>query len=85
MPSAIILVNTSAGLERQFVKSLRCQIGVEEVFSVQGVYDVVVKVKADTFDMLKDCIAKIKKSLPKIQNITTMLVIERPPSISLEP
>ena len=77
MPSAIILVSTSIGVETHILKRLRLNAGVQEVFYVQGVYDIVVKVKTETFDTLRDCIAKIKESLPKIQDITTMLVVER--------
>lgn len=78
MPSAIILVSTGVGVEKPDLTRLRLSFGVEEVFSVQGVYDIVVKVKTETFELLRECIAKIKSALPKIQNITTMLVVECP-------
>jgi intracellular sulfur oxidation DsrE/DsrF family protein len=43
---------------------------------VQSAYDIVVKVKADTFDRLAATIQKIKVLLPKPQNIITMVVVE---------
>ena len=77
MPSAIILVNTSIGMENQVLKSLKGHEGVLEVFSVQGAYDIIVKVKTDTFASLRETIDKIKRTLPKIQSTVTMLVVER--------
>jgi hypothetical protein len=74
LPSAIILVNTSIGMEKNVLKSLKSNIGVE-VFPVQGAYDIVVKVKADTFDNLKASIARINRSLPKIRHMVTTLIV----------
>ncbi len=50
--------------------------GVLEAFSVHGAYDIIVKVKADTFSNLKDIIARIKRNLPKMQNMETILIVE---------
>ncbi len=63
-------------VEKYILKSLKLKKGVQEVFSVQGVYDIVVKIKTETFDTLKDCIARIKESLPKIQDMAIMLIVE---------
>jgi intracellular sulfur oxidation DsrE/DsrF family protein len=49
---------------------------VQEAHLVQSAYDIVVKVKADTFDRLAATIQKIKVLLPKPQNIITMVVVE---------
>jgi intracellular sulfur oxidation DsrE/DsrF family protein len=43
---------------------------------VQSAYDIVVKVKAETFDKLATIIQKIKVLLPKPQSIVTMVVVE---------
>jgi hypothetical protein len=80
MPSAIILVCISSEMEKLTLKQLRNSIGVLEVFRVHGAYDIVIKVKTDTFDLLRYSINKIKESFPKMQNIVTMLIIEHPSS-----
>ena len=80
LPSAIILVCTSSEMEKTTLKKLRNSIGVLEVFRVQGAYDIIIKVKTDTFDLLRYSINKIKETFPKMQNIVTMLVIEHPTS-----
>jgi DNA-binding Lrp family transcriptional regulator len=76
LPLAIILVCTASGTETHVLRNLKNSKGVLEVFPVNGAYDLVVKVKTETFDMLRECIAKIKQSLPKMQNMVTMLVVE---------
>ncbi len=81
MPSAILLVCMSTDTEKNVLSKVRSSKGVLEVFSVNGAYDLVVKVKTETFDLLRDCIAKIKQALPKTQNMVTMLVIEQRPSV----
>ncbi len=76
MPSAILLLNTASGTEKSVLRRLRRHECVQEAHLVQSAYDIVVKVKADTFDRLAATIQKIKILLPKPQNIITMLVVE---------
>ncbi len=75
MPSAFVLVST-LGAENDVLKTLKSDQSVEEVFAVQSVYDFVVKVKAETFDKLKEIITRIRKSEPKPNSVITMLVVE---------
>lgn len=78
MPSAIILVSTPIGLEKDVLKSLDGNEDVEEAFAVHGVYDIVVKVKAKRFDKVRDVIDRIKRSYPHgFLNMVTMWVIDR--------
>ncbi len=65
-------------MEKHVLKSLKSNQEVQEAFWVSGAYDIVLKVKAETFDMLKNTLDRIKKSLPKMQNMVTMLIIESP-------
>ena len=77
MPSAIILLNAPLGTENDVLKRLRSSEGVEEAFVVaQSVFDVVAKVKAETFDKLKEIIAGIKRSLSAHSNMVTVLLVE---------
>ena len=74
MPSAFVLVST-LDIENDVLKTLKSDESVE-VFAVQSVYDIVVKVKAETFDKLKEIIVRIRKSVPKPHSVLTMLVVE---------
>ena len=56
MPTAFVLIATEAGSEAEVLKDLRRIEGVEEAFTVDGVYDIIVRVKAGTMDQLKEII-----------------------------
>jgi DNA-binding Lrp family transcriptional regulator len=76
LPSAIILLSTASGSEESVLRSLRMHECVQEAHLVQSAYDIVVKVKAETFDKLTAIIRNIKLLMPKPQSIVTMLVVE---------
>ena len=78
MPSAIILLNTAIGMEKDVLKRLKNHECVVEAFAVQSVYDIVAKVKAESFDKLKEIISGIQRSLPKTYSIVTMLIVDTP-------
>jgi Lrp/AsnC family transcriptional regulator for asnA, asnC and gidA len=74
MPVAYVLVNTEA-FEPEVLKALRTVKGVEEAYAVYGVYDIVVKTKADTMSRLRDVHDKIRK-LNKVRQTLTMIAHE---------
>ncbi len=76
MPSAIILLSTAAGTEKAILRSLRKHECVQEAYAVQSAYDIIVKVKAETFDKLAAFISKIKEFSQKPLSVVTMLVVE---------
>jgi DNA-binding Lrp family transcriptional regulator len=58
MPRAFILVNVDPGAEEQAIKQLKSIEGVEESYVTYGVYDLMVRVKADTIEELKDIVTQ---------------------------
>ncbi|MGD6852520.1 MAG: Lrp/AsnC ligand binding domain-containing protein [Candidatus Bathyarchaeia archaeon] len=80
MPSAIILLSTAAGTEKAILHCLRKQDYVQEAYPVQSAYDIVVRVKAETFDKLSAIISTIKNLFPKPQSVTTMVIVEGQPA-----
>ncbi len=76
MPSAIILLNTDVGTEKDVLKHLRSHECVEEAYAVHSVYDIVAKVKAESFGKLQEIIVGIKRSLPKTHSVITMLIVD---------
>jgi DNA-binding Lrp family transcriptional regulator len=74
MPRAYVLLNSEA-FESQLVKALREIKGVEEVYPVYGVYDIIVGTRADTMDKLKETHDKIRK-LNKVKSTLTMITHE---------
>ncbi len=76
MPTAIVLINTDIGSENEVANALSKIDGVKEVYQVYGIYDIVVKVEAQTHEMLREIIINRIRRLPKVKSTTTMLVIE---------
>ena len=76
MPEAFVLIATEAGSEADVLKDLRRVEGVEEVFAVSGVYDIVVRLKADTVDQLNQIIRMRIHKLYNVRSTLTMFVAE---------
>ena len=52
--------------------------GVEEVYIVYGIYDIVAKIRANTMDELKEIVTWRVRRLDKVRSTLTMIVIEEP-------
>jgi len=76
MPIAFVLINAEIGSENEVLVELKKVEGIEEAYSVYGVYDVIAKVKADTMDKLKDVVTWRIRRLNKVRSTLTMIVID---------
>ena len=76
MPIAFVLINAEIGSESEVLAELKKLEGVEEAYSVYGVYDVIAKVKADSMDKLKDIVTWRIRRLNKVRSTLTMIVID---------
>jgi len=75
MPKAYVLINCDIGSE-EFVMSQLKEIDlVKEVDGTIGAYDIVVLVKADTVESLRDTITWKIRKIEKIRSTLTMMVI----------
>jgi DNA-binding Lrp family transcriptional regulator len=73
---AYVLINSEVGKEPELLKELKTIDGIKEVFSVYGVYDIIVKVEEETVNKLKEnVIAKIRQ-LNYVKSTLTMIVME---------
>jgi DNA-binding Lrp family transcriptional regulator len=75
MTMAFVMINAEVGSEDELVREIMKLSNVREVHPVYGVYDIVVKVEAETMDQLKEVISRIRK-LDKIRSTLTMTVME---------
>jgi DNA-binding Lrp family transcriptional regulator len=57
MPKALVLMNAELGQETNLVNELKKTPNVTEVYAVYGVYDVIVKVEAESMEKLREAIA----------------------------
>ena len=70
MPTAYLLLNTDIGREREVLQKIKHVDGVQEAFSLWGLYDIIARVKADTMDKLAQIISQFQ-----ISNIHTKLTV----------
>lgn len=76
MISALVLVNTALGVEDKVLENLKGVEGVEEAYSLYGVYDIMIKVKAMSIDKLKDIIKLGIRKTSGVTSLVTLLLIE---------
>jgi DNA-binding Lrp family transcriptional regulator len=56
MPRAFVLLNVETGSEDKVLKQLKNAGAVEEAYVSYGVYDLIIRIKADTMEELKDAV-----------------------------
>ncbi|MEM1550784.1 MAG: Lrp/AsnC ligand binding domain-containing protein, partial [Candidatus Bathyarchaeia archaeon] len=66
MPVAFVLINAEIGSEGEVLNELKKVDGVEEAYSVYGVYDIVAKVRAESMEKLKDIVTWKIRRLNKV-------------------
>ncbi|MGD1835814.1 MAG: Lrp/AsnC family transcriptional regulator [Nitrososphaeraceae archaeon] len=76
MPTAYVLINCDLGSEENIVAELKKLPEADEVYGVFGVYDIIVKIRADTTDKLREVITWNVRRIDKVRSTLTMMVIE---------
>jgi DNA-binding Lrp family transcriptional regulator len=76
MPKAFILLNVETGSEDSVLKQLS-KIGVvEEAYVSYGVYDLILKVRADTMEELKEAVTHKIRAADKVKSTLTLIMME---------
>ena len=73
MAKEFVLINSEIGGEQEVVDQLKQMKEVVEVSVVYGVYDVIVKLEADSMEVLKDLITSKVRHLNKVRSTMTMI------------
>jgi len=76
MPKALVLMNAELGHETMLVNELKKTPNVTEVYAVYGVYDVIVKVEAESMEKLRETIATKLRRISGIKSTLTMIIVE---------
>ena len=76
MPEALVFINTSLLSAEEVYRELRTCPEVLETFRVHGVYDIIARVKGDSFEDLINIVNRRIKRLSQVQTILSMLIIE---------
>lgn len=81
MPTTYILINSDLGSDMEIIKQIKEILDGEpsvryEVQGVYGVYDIIIKITADTMDRLRSIITNKIRKIDKVYSTLTMMVIE---------
>lgn len=76
MTNAYIMLNVESGSEDDVLKQVKKVIGVEAAYVSYGVYDLVIKVKEDTMQNLKDAVAHKIRQIKQVQSTLTLLIAD---------
>jgi DNA-binding Lrp family transcriptional regulator len=76
MPTAYILINYEIGTENKILNRLKNLPGIIEVSEVNGIYDIVVKIRSDNLDDIREVITKQIRTIKTIRSTMTLIVAE---------
>lgn len=73
---AYVLINTEIGSESEVLDAVKKIKNVKESHAVYGVYDIVVKIEAESMDKLKETVTWNIRRLNKVRSTLTMIVMK---------
>ena len=81
MPTTYILINSDLGSDMEIIQQIKDILSKEssvkyEIQGVYGVYDIIVKITADSMDHLRSVITNKIRKIDKVYSTLTMMVIE---------
>ncbi len=81
MPTAYVLINSDLGTDESIISKIKEILKAEKniEFTTQGVYgiyDVVLKIRSDDTDILRNLITYKIRKINNVQSTLTMIVIE---------
>jgi DNA-binding Lrp family transcriptional regulator len=75
---AFVLLNTELGMESKIIEALK---GVEEItniYSLYGIYDIIIEMEADTMDKIKEVVFNKVRRLDNVKSTITLLTYGEP-------
>ncbi|MGI0070299.1 MAG: Lrp/AsnC ligand binding domain-containing protein [Nitrosotalea sp.] len=81
MPTTYILINSDLGSDMEIIQKIKEILDKEssvkyEVQGVYGVYDIIIKITADSMELLRNIITNKIRKIDKVYSTLTMMVIE---------
>lgn len=81
MPTTYILINSDLGSDMEIIQKIKDMLSKEssvkyEVQGVYGVYDIIIKINANSMDQLRSMITDKIRKIDKVYSTLTMMVIE---------
>jgi DNA-binding Lrp family transcriptional regulator len=76
MPRAYVLFNVESGSEDSVLKQVKSLGSVEESYISYGVYDLVIRIKADTMEELKNLVTYKIRTIKQVRSTLTLIQME---------
>ena len=76
MATAFVFIITDPASMVEVLEEVGRIEGVEEAFTLYGIYDIVAKIKGNTLDELKEIIVEKIRGIDKVRRTLTMMVIQ---------
>ncbi|MCD6301569.1 MAG: Lrp/AsnC ligand binding domain-containing protein [Staphylothermus sp.] len=74
---AIVLIQTDIGAESRVMEELMKIPEIKEAYIVYGIYDIIVKIEADSLEKIREVITNRIRKLPDIRTTSTMVIVEQ--------
>jgi len=74
---AYVLISAEKDREKELLEELRSNVNVKEISAVDGIYDIIVRVEADTAKRLNDTVALGIGRCANIKSASTLTVNEK--------
>jgi len=76
MISAVVLLNTDSGTQDEILESLKLVEGVKEAHALYGVYDLLVKIKGNSIEDLREITKSQIKAIAGVNSSLTMMIVQ---------
>jgi DNA-binding Lrp family transcriptional regulator len=70
---AYVLLNTELGKEAEVTKALSGVNEIKAIYSLYGIYDVIIEVEADTMDKVKEVVFNHIRRLDNVKSTITLI------------
>ncbi len=73
MTDAYVMLNCDLGAEAEIIEKLKELEQVADVFETIGTHDMLIKLKADNFEQIREIVSRDIQKLPKVRSISTLI------------
>ncbi len=75
---AFVLLNTELGQESKIIEALEGVGEITQIYSLYGIYDLIIEMEADTMDRVKEVVFNRVRRLDNVKSTITLLTYGEP-------
>ena len=76
MPRAYVLFSVGSGSEDHVLKEIKAMEGFQEAYVSYGVYDLIVKIKTDSMEQLKELVSHRLRLIANVRSTLTLILYD---------